>query len=443
MKWVGPIVLKFGGGALADPARVSERVRAARREGFGVVVVTSARAGVTDLLAEVLRTPGDASVQRRVLERLEALHRGFPEPGGIHLDRTRRVLHLVERNYPADRPLGDRLMSQGERLAAVWLAAHLASDGIPAVPVEADHLGLITDNLYGRSSIVVAASQRHVRRGLRRILRSGRVPVVTGFFGRSQEGRVAVLGRGGSDYSATAIGAILGARRVELVKREVSVYTADPRRIPEARPIRWLTYEEAEELAQFGARVLHPLSIEPARHAGVPIVVRPLGRGGVSTTIGPANGHAPIRAITSRAPLKLFHLRVAGGGQRPGIAAEVTERLAAAGVNLVTLFTSASMLSVVVEPPAVANTARALAPMTGAAGGSRLERPRSVALVAAIGRGVTGEVLRRAHQLLEGAEGVVASPRSISMVLPLAKERRVVRSLHRTLVERRARRSSA
>ncbi|MCI4331038.1 MAG: aspartate kinase [Thermoplasmata archaeon] len=433
----GPVVLKFGGAALSEPARVVERVRAARGEGAGVVVVASARAGITDLLAEVLARPGDEPLRRRALARLESSHRGLPEQGTTHLARTARLLGRIERDYPADRPLGDRLLSQGERLSATWLAGRLRHAGIPAVAVEADHLGLMTDNSYGASSILLGPSQRNVRRGLQPILRSGRVPVVTGFFGRSQEGRVAVLGRGGSDYSATAIGAALRARRVELVKRDVAIFTADPKRVPDARPIRWLTYEEAEELAQFGARVLHPLSIEPARHAGVQIVVRSLGRGGTTTTIGPANGHRPIRAITSRSPLKLFHLRVAAGGERPGVAAEVTERLAAAGVNLVTLFTSASMLSVVVEPAASASTLRALAPMTGEPGAGRLERPRPVALVAAIGRGVTGDVLRRAHRILRGAEGVVASPRSISMVIPLHRERDVVRGLHRTLVRRR------
>jgi aspartate kinase len=436
-----PLVLKFGGAALARPEKVVDRVVRETTRGGPVVLVVSARAGVTDLLADVLRRPREVPFHRRVLRRIETIHPNLPPIGRAQLDRTGRLFRLVERNYPRDAPLGDRLLSQGERLSVWWLSERLRLAGVPAVPVEADHLGLVTDNVYGASCILLRPSQRHVRSGLQRIYLSGRVPVVTGYFGRSQEGRVAVLGRGGSDYSATAIGAILRARRVELIKRDVSILTADPRLVPAARPIPWLTYEEAEELAQFGARVLHPLAIEPARDAGVEIVVRSLDPGG-STTIGAANGHSPIRAITCHTPLRLFRLRVAAGRQRPGVAAEATERLATSGVNLTTLFTSEGMLSIVVDPRAAQTTARALAPMSreGAPG---LLGPAPVALVAAFGRGVTGELLARASQVLDSAEGVIASPRSVSMIVPESEGRRVVRRLHRILVEcgRRRRRA--
>ncbi|EQD54327.1 aspartate kinase, partial [mine drainage metagenome] len=172
----------------------------------------------------------------------------------------------------------------------------------------------------------------------------GRVPVVTGFFGRSLEGRVATLGRGGSDYAAAAIGAILGASRVELVKRHVAVFSADPHDVPAARPIPALSYEEAEELAQFGARVLHPLTIEPARAQGVELRVRSLEDASVVTTIGPARSGRRNRALTLLRPLRLLRLRVPGGRQRPGVVAQVSHRLAAARVNLVQLYTSSALL---------------------------------------------------------------------------------------------------
>ena len=127
-----------------------------------------------------------------------------------------------------------------------------------------------------------------------------------------------MLGRGGSDYSASAIGAILHAARVELVKRYVPILTADPRHVVGARPIDHLSYEEAEELAQFGARVLHPLTIEPARQAGVELWVRSQEHPDVLTTIAATDSEHHTRAVTLLRPLRLLRLRVPGGRQRPG-----------------------------------------------------------------------------------------------------------------------------
>ncbi|MGI0155985.1 MAG: hypothetical protein ACREDE_07650, partial [Thermoplasmata archaeon] len=269
-----PIVIKFGGASLEDPARVARDVGTVVSEGAPVVVVASAREGVTDLLTEALAHPRSRARHRRIVEEIRRRHAGLPPAGRRHVERVARLLLDVEQTPGRDAALADRVLSQGERLAVHWLSARLTEHGLPATPVEADHLGLITDNAYGASCILLDRSGPAVRRGLGRLLDRGKLPVVTGYFGRSLEGRVATLGRGGSDYAAAGIGALLGASRVELVKRHVAVLSADPREVPDARPIPELSYEEAEELAQFGARVLHPLTIEPARAHGVTLKVR-------------------------------------------------------------------------------------------------------------------------------------------------------------------------
>jgi aspartate kinase len=322
----------------------------------------------------------------------------------------------------------------GERLSVHWLAQRLVEEGIPAAAVEADHLGIVTDNAYGASCILFDRSELAVRRGLRRILSSGRIPVVTGYFGRSLEGRVAVLGRGGSDYSASAIGAILGAARVELVKRYVPILTADPRHVVGARPIDHLSYEEAEELAQFGARVLHPLTIEPARAQGILLRVRSLGDPRVVTTIGPSRSDRRNRALTLLRPLRLLRLRVPGGRQRPGIVAEVSERLARAKVNLVQLYTSSALLCLVLAPDQVVAALRALAPLTREAA-AMVEGPFRVALVTAIGDGVLAEVERIPGPVVATAEGFSATPRALSIAVPEERGPEVLRQLHRALVE--------
>jgi len=299
--------------------------------------------------------------------------------------------------------------------------------------VEADHLGLITDNAYGASCILFDRSRVAVRRGLGRLLRRGDLPVVTGYFGRSLEGRVATLGRGGSDYAAAAIGALLGASRVELVKRHVTVLSADPREVPGARPIPELSYEEAEELAQFGARVLHPLTIEPARAEGMVLKVRSLDDPKVVTTIAPAREGRRNRALTMLRHLRLLRLRVPGGRQRPGIVAEVSQRLAAAGVNLVQLYTSSALLCLVLEPQQVLAALQALAPVTREAA-AMVDGPYRVALITVIGDGVLNDLDRLPSAAVLGAEGFSATPRALSLAVPEGRGPDVLRELHRALV---------
>jgi aspartate kinase len=428
-----PVVVKFGGASLENPSRVAEDLRALLREGSPVVVVASARDRVTDLLVDALAHPRSRATHRRVVDEIRARHEDLPPAGRRHVDRLRRLLAEVERTPGRDAPLADRVLSQGERIAVHWLAGTLEKDGLRAVPVEADHLGLITDNAYGASCILFDRSGPAVRRGLGRLLAAGRLPVVTGFFGRSLEGRVATLGRGGSDYAAAGIGALLGASRVELVKRHVAVLSADPREVPEARPIPELSYEEAEELAQFGARVLHPLTIEPARLHSITLRVRSLEDPTVVTTIAPPRAGRRNRALTILRPLRLLRLRVPGGRQRPGIVSEVSHRLSEARVNLVQLYTSSALLCLVLTPEQVVAAIRALAPVTRDAA-AMLDGPYRVAIVTAIGDGVLDDLDRIPSSALRGAEGFSATPRALSLAVPLSRGSRVLREMHRALV---------
>ncbi len=434
MPRIRPVVLKFGGASLADPARVVGEVRAAREGGVPLVVVVSAREGVTDRLSAAARRPPSRPARSRLVRALAAAHPKLSATGRRHLARLGTLLDRPPADPHDAAARADEILSVGERLSVDWLVQVLRTAGLPSTGVEADRLGLVTDNAYGASCILTERSAPGVRRGLGALLARGRIPVVTGFFGRSLEGRVATLGRGGSDYAAAAIGAILGASRVELVKRHVAVFSADPEQVRGARPIPDLSYEEAEELAQFGARVLHPLTIEPARAQEVELRVRSLEDPRVVTTIGPARSGRHNRALTLLQPLRLLRLRVPGGRQRPGIVAEVSERLAAARVNLVQLYTSSALLCLVLEPDEVLTALRALAPLLREAA-AMVEGPFRVALVTAIGDGVVGDVGRIPPETAAIAEGLSATPRALSLAVAEDAGRETLRRLHRALVE--------
>ena len=432
------VVLKFGGASLDEPRRILERVRRLRARHVPLVVVASARGGVTDRLKEMLRAPSDHAGHQLALARIARRYPRLPRAGLLEIRRLERLTEAMEEIGSVDVAFSDRFLSQGERIAVHWLSEQFREAGIRACPLEADQLGLITDNAYGHASILFDRSRPNVVPGIEEVLVRGEVPIVTGYFGRSLEGRVATLGRGGSDYSATAIAALVGARRVELIKREVSVLSADPRIVSHARPITRLSYQEAEELAQFGARVLHPLTVEPALKTGIEIVVRALDDPHVATTIGPAPG-APraMRAITLLSPVAIVRVRVPGGRQRPGVVAEATDRLAAHGINIVTLFTSSSLLVLVVERTRARRVREVLSTLFGA-GPAVVEGPFSVALVTAIGEGILGDLGRIPPSTLSQGEGLSASPRSLSFAVPLAAGPIAVRALHRALVEEEA-----
>jgi aspartate kinase len=430
-----PTVVKYGGAAL-DPQRWDRAVGDLLRRSGPLVVVVSARGGVTDLLLSCLTPPFRTVRHVETVEQLRLLHPGIPPAGEEHLLGLQRELKRLRTAGRATPEISDRILPYGERLAAHWFAGELERRGRRAQAVEADRLGLMTDGSPGDPRILLSASARRVRRGLTGLLEQGILPVVTGFVGISATGRVTTLGRGGSDYSATAIAHCLRWARVELVKQGASLRSADPRLVPAARPVERLSFDEAEELAQFGAKVLHPRTMEPARAGGMEVIVRSLEDPDERTVVGPRPGPGPLRAITLLGPVSLLLLRVPGGRQRKGILAEVSLALSAGGVTVATLYTSSALLCVVVEAAQAPRAQRLLQRFSRAEGAS-LEGPLPAALVTAIGEGLLADLGRLPADLPPLVLGASATSRTLSLAVPEDHGVQVLRALHRTLVEGR------
>jgi aspartate kinase len=256
------IVQKFGGSSVADVERirkVAARVAARRAEGHQMVVVVSAMGDTTDELLTLAK-------------RMSA-------------DPPRREL--------------DMLLTCGERISMALLSMALHEQGVPAISFTGSQSGIITDDAHSQARIVEV---RPVR--IREELGKGKVVIVAGYQGVSRNREVTTLGRGGSDTSAVALAAALGAEACEIFSDVDGVFSADPRVVPEARKLETLDYETMQELAAAGARVLNAQAVEFARNAGIVIEARSTQGGGTGSRIGPEP--VPVRAVASDTEVRVL-----------------------------------------------------------------------------------------------------------------------------------------
>jgi aspartate kinase len=287
------VVQKFGGSSVADPERMrrcARRAVEARAAGKRVVVVVSAMGDATDdllaLASKVSTTPSKREV--------------------------------------------DQLLATGEQVSSALMAMMLQSLGTDAVSLTGGQCGIAAEAVFSRARITSVDKSR-----LERELAAGRVPVVTGFQGVTPEGEVATLGRGGSDTTAVALAAALGAEVCEIYTDVDGIFTADPRIVPGARRRDRFTYDEMLEAASLGAKVMHPRAVELGKKFGVPIRVLHSQEEGRGTLISAEDPMMESRVVSSVA-LKndLGRVMIRDLPSRPGIQSEIFEPVSRAGVSV-------------------------------------------------------------------------------------------------------------
>ncbi len=305
------LVQKYGGTSVADAARirqVAERIVRTRDAGNQVAVVVSAMGDTTDELIE--------------------------------------LAHSIAAN-PDPREL-DLLLSTGELVSCTLVAMALRELGADAVSMNAAQAGIRTDTAHGRASIVALDPKR-----VRRELDAGRVVIIAGFQGTTEDMDVTTLGRGGSDTTAVALAAALKAERCEVYTDVSGIYTADPHVVPDARQLSEIGYEEMLELASYGAK-MHPRAIELAAWYRVPVLVADAAGDGAGTLIheldtptggemaSPGDMEARNRVSGVTYERGVARITVRAVPDRPGIVAAVFEPLSEANVSVDTIVQSAS-----------------------------------------------------------------------------------------------------
>ena len=284
-------IMKFGGTSVGDASRIRKVVEIIRDAARAreVVVVVSALSGVTNRLIEAAKQSevGNRQAVAAIFEELRGRHSAVVSTL-IHSvglrSRISRELRLVfeegERLCQGTSLLQemtvrayDSISSLGERLSAPLVAAALAEGGVSSEAIEATQV-VVTDTCHGSADPLMGPTRQRSESRLRPILQRGVVPVVTGFIGATEEGVLTTLGRGGSDYSATILGAALDADEVIIWTDVDGLMTADPRLVPGAATITEISYREAAELAHFGAKVLHPKTLRAVTECGIPLWIR-------------------------------------------------------------------------------------------------------------------------------------------------------------------------
>lgn len=284
-------VMKFGGTSVGDAsciAKVVEIIRAAAVEA-DLAVVVSAMSGVTNKLVEAASQAetGNADRVAEILKQLRKQHDTALKILIQSAEQQQRISQKMDQLFEeADRlckgtiflreltpRVRDAISSLGERLSVPLVAAALQQIGVGSEAIEATEL-VVTDSSHGAADPWLDLTRERCETRLLPLVRNGIVPIVTGFIGSTSEGVLTTLGRGGSDYSATILGAAISADEVEIWTDVDGILTADPRLVPTACTIGEVSYREAAELAYFGAKVLHPKTLRPLAQSGIPLWIR-------------------------------------------------------------------------------------------------------------------------------------------------------------------------
>ena len=364
------IVLKFGGTSVARREGWETIGRLMRQrhaeEGASVLVVVSALAGVTNALQAICDTHADRAAVRAGIDALVHRHEDFADELGVDRGAIRdRLAGLIGLGIDPRADAGGldwqaEVLAQGELLSSTLGVAFLRAQGLPVDWCDSrDWLRARPLPNQGDWSRWLSASCPTEPGGADTVATRARfaaagpaLRVAQGFIARAADGGTAILGRGGSDTSAAYFGALLGARRVEIWTDVPGMFSANPRAVPDARLLVRLDYEEAQEIATTGAKVLHPRCIHPCREARVPIWIRDTGRPELAGTVidGGAATVPGVKAISSRRGIVLVSMETIGMWQQVGFLSDVFERFKAHGLSVDLIGSSEANVTVSLDP---------------------------------------------------------------------------------------------
>jgi aspartate kinase len=395
------IVQKYGGSSVADAEKiksVARRVAATKERGNYVVVVVSAMGKTTDELISLARQVNDRPDEREL----------------------------------------DVLLSTGELISSTLLAMALKSLGHKAISLSGAQAGIWTDTAYSQARILAVEAHRIVKE-----LGEGKIVIVAGFQGITREMDITTLGRGGSDTTAVAMAASLGAQICEIYTDVEGVYTADPRLVPDARKVKEIGYEEMLELATYGAKVLHPRAVELGELYNIPILVASSFTESPGTLIyGGTDMEVRNKVRGIAHDFNVAKVTVLGVPDRPGIATAIFEPLAKENISVDTIVQNASVdrvtdLTFTVTKSDLDKAMKVVEPVAKSIGARGCVADAKLGKVSIVGTGMQnapGYAARMFRTLYEkgiNIELITTSEIRITCIIDEAKVEEALQALHR------------
>jgi aspartate kinase len=360
------LTLKFGGTSVGNADAIAQTVSViaqTKAQDHHIAVVTSAMSGVTDMLVDAAGAAA-AGQRQPYLDAREALYEKHltaarqllqsEEDLAVYEQHITTQLGFFSRLCASINVLGeltprglDVVSGLGERMSAPLLAAALRARGVQAAWIDATEI-VVTDDNFGEATPLLAPTCSRVQNRLLPMFEEDVTPVITGFVGATESGIPTTLGRGGSDFTAAIIGSCLPADEIQIWTDVNGILTADPRIVPQARTLRQLSYNEAAELAYFGAIVIHPKTMLPAVERNIPIRILntfdPRGPSTVITQDPTKNGL--VKAISAIRELTMMNVEGRGMMGVPGIAARTFRAVADVRANVLMISQASSEQSI-------------------------------------------------------------------------------------------------
>lgn len=357
--------MKFGGTSVAtgkNIRHVAKLIANNRNEDCAIVAVVSALEGITDQLIQAAEEAKKGNrdyiqkTQQEILERHSTTAKETIRNDQIRekteqilkarIDELKQVLTgivYVGELTPKSR---DTVISYGEKLATPLVSGALKDLGLKSEHLTGGEAGIVTDSNFGEAGLLMNVTKYQVKKNLEPLLKNGAVPVLTGFIAATQNGETTTLGRGGSDYTATIIGAALSADEVWIWTDVNGLMTADPKIVSSAKTINELSFQEATELTIFGAKAMHPRALEPARKEGIPVRIRnvfnPDNPGTLIKKEQKVKQKDGVKAVTLVKNVAVITVSGAGMVGAPGTAAKVFEVLGKENINILMISQSVS-----------------------------------------------------------------------------------------------------
>jgi aspartate kinase len=398
-------VVKIGGGCLKGKKNIAHILDLIAERGRENVFVVSALNGITDILVSGMNEAlEDEANIPRIMNRLKNRHaliaRHLIKPGehlrkfATDFDKSSRELERLYYGLNFTREITPRLRdvigSFGERFCVKLLVGALRERGIQTAYRMPHTVGLVTDGKFGDATANIRKTGENLKQHIIPLLKEGMCVFMPGFFGVSESGDITTFGRGGSDYSAAVVAVALEADILEIWKDTEGYLSADPRFVPDAKLIPVLSYDEAAELSYFGAKILHPRTVEPIRKTNLNIAIKntlnPDGPGSLITARS-AKAETVVKSVACETDIAVLKVHGSAVGARPGILGHVANQLSQRGINIKSAVTSQTCISLLLSLSDLEPGYRALRVLKPKPY-RRLERVGDVAMVSIVGEGL-------------------------------------------------------